>query len=64
MNDSRATWAGEALNAFQRLTGTDDGDILYDLLCDLMHWSDRNGVDFAETIEKAKRCYADETRAK
>jgi hypothetical protein len=42
MNHKRATWAAAALNAFKSITGTDEADALGDLLCDLMHWSDRN----------------------
>lgn len=61
MNDDRAEWAGTALNAFQRLTGTDDEDALGDLLCDLMHWCDRNGCEFDAALSRARMHYYAET---
>jgi hypothetical protein len=36
MNDDRAGWAGLAIAAFKDATGTDDEDMLCDLLADLM----------------------------
>ena len=46
MNADRAEWAAAALRHFQCTTGTDYEDALGDLLCDLMHWCDRNNFDF------------------
>lgn len=61
MNDIRAEWAGISLIAFQTTTGTDECDALADLLCDLMHWADRNGQDFEAMLERAKNNYEAET---
>lgn len=57
MNDERATRAGAALLFFQKESGADDKNMLMDLLCDLMHWSDRNGGDFDDVLRRAKRLY-------
>ena len=54
MNDDRAKWAQVALDAFQGETGTDDGDRLADLLCDLMHWANRNGMGFAYELQTGR----------
>jgi hypothetical protein len=61
MNDNRAEWAAEALRQFQSITGTDDEDALGDLLCDLMHWSDRNNYDFDAALSRARMHYEAET---
>jgi hypothetical protein len=63
MNASRAKWAGAALRQFQCVTGTDDEDALGDLLCDLMHWSDRNNYDFDLALARAQGNYEEETSA-
>jgi hypothetical protein len=60
-NDDRAEWAAAALREFQRRTGTDDEDALSDLLCDLMHWSDRNNFDFDTELSRARMHYEAET---
>jgi len=61
MNDARAEWADEAIKTFIKRTGTDFEDSLGDLLCDLMHWSDRNGIDFNTMLERAQDHYREET---
>lgn len=66
-NDNRAAWAATALNAFADVTmmntaGEDGETILGDLLADLMHWCDRNGVDFNDMLERARDHYEEETR--
>lgn len=61
MNDERAKWAALALRRFQRLTGVDDEEALTDLLCDLMHWGDRNGASFAASLGLAQMHYEAET---
>lgn len=61
-NDSRAAWAGYALAAFVSQTGTDAGDAVTDLLCDLMHLADREGTDFAADLVRARMHYAAETQ--
>jgi hypothetical protein len=61
MNDERASWADEVLQRFRALTGTDYEDALGDLLCDLMHWSDRNNFDFGLALQRAEGHYEAET---
>ncbi len=61
MNDHRAAWAAAALHEFRRITGTDDEAALGDLLCDLMHWSDRNDCDFDAALSRARMHYEAET---
>lgn len=61
MNDERAVWAGSALTAFMRITGTDEEDAVGDLLTDLMHWCDRNSYDFGLALGRAEGHYAAET---
>jgi len=61
MNDDRAQWAGAALREFQRITGCDREDALGDLLCDLMHWSDRKNFDFDAALCRARCHYEAET---
>jgi len=61
MNNDRAEWAAAALRHFQCITGTEYEDALGDLLCDLMHWSDRNDFDFAAALERARMHYEAET---
>jgi len=61
MNDDRAEWAAMALEAFQHATGTEEEDALRDLLCDLMHWCDRNNCDFNAALSRAQMHYETET---
>jgi hypothetical protein len=61
MNDARAAWADEAIRTFMTTTGTDFEDSLGDLLCDLMHWSDRNNFDFKLALDRARGHYLEET---
>jgi hypothetical protein len=61
MNDDRALWAAVALHRFQQETGTDDETALGDLLCDLMHWCDRNDSDFDASLSTARMHYEAET---
>lgn len=60
-NDDRARWAAAALRRFQSETGTDSEDMLGDLLCDLMHWSDRSGLGFEAALSTARMHYEAET---
>lgn len=65
-NYDRACWAGQALEKFIQTTKTDLEDALSDLLCDLMHWSDRQPIElqaFETALERARDAYRDETRA-
>lgn len=62
VNDQRAYWAGVAIDAFQKATGTDREDVLCDLLTDLMHWADRQDFDFEAAFWRAEDHYREETR--
>ena len=63
--DLAAYVAGDALKLFQSLTGSDDGDALGDLLCDLMHLCDRTDTygAFDEMLRRARMHYRDEIAA-
>ncbi|ANJ76534.1 hypothetical protein PQH03_28370 [Ralstonia insidiosa] len=63
LNDERAMWARQALDAFQRATNCEQESVVGDLLCDLMHHCDRTGVDFLSEMGRAVRHYEDETSA-
>jgi hypothetical protein len=52
-NGDRAEWAAAALRQFQCATGCDYEDSLGDLLCDLMHWSERKNFDFEAALYRA-----------
>lgn len=60
-NGNRAAWAEAAIAAFVVATGTDPEDALADLLGDLIHWCDRNGLDFDHELHRGRGYYADET---
>jgi hypothetical protein len=68
-NTNRAEWAQCALEAFADQCCTDGpgeldadpGTILADLLCDLMHWADVHGEDFAAQLERGRGHYDHET---
>lgn len=61
MNDERARFADNAINAFVRVSGCDAENSLGDLLCNLMHWADRKNFDFEAALERAQRNYGEET---
>jgi hypothetical protein len=61
MNDHRAKWAQAALRAFQKATGADAHEAVGDLLCDLMHLSDRSEFSFETALDRARRHYEAET---
>ena len=62
MNDARSDWADSALEAFQGRTGTEPEDAVADLLCDLMHWCDRNSDEgFDVALTRARVAYDAET---
>ena len=64
MNDDRATWARIALHAFMKATGTDFCDAQADLLCNLMHLSDRSvDINFEADLARARTHYEAETDA-
>lgn len=61
MSNKRASRAARAVTAFQDVTGTDDEDVLCDLLADLMHWADRNDYDFDAALTRGRDHYEAET---
>lgn len=66
MNESRAGWAGRAVDAFADEVFHRDEDreeldtVLGDLLCDLRHWCDRKGLNFHEILNRSNLHYAEE----
>lgn len=61
-SEDRARWAKVALQAFDRETGSGLGEEgLHDLLCDLGHYAQSIGIDFAVALERAGRVWAEET---
>jgi len=69
-NDERASWAEAGLIAFGQRTGmvrSHVGDkedaflVVVDLLCDVAHWCDRNGVDLPSALRLATSHYREET---
>jgi len=62
-NEDRARWAKAALQVFIERTGVDYDDALGDLLCDLMHLSDREPFDFEVAFNRARDHYAAETES-
>jgi hypothetical protein len=62
MNDARAEWAGECIALFSEITGSENGqEAMGDLLADMFHWCDRNGLDMEQMFDSARRCYREET---
>jgi hypothetical protein len=61
MNNGRIEWAAAASRHFQSTTGSDYEDAPGDLLCDLMHWCDRNNFDFELALCRARGHYEAET---
>lgn len=63
-NQTRANRAEAALEAWLAKSGEDgpitDPATLADLLADLMHWCDREGIDFDDARESAGLNYAAE----
>ena len=59
-NYDRAEWAAKTLDAFMSIVRTDPEDALGDLLCDLRHWCDREGVDFDAVVASSGRMYRTE----
>ncbi len=62
MNLQRAMWAEIGVIAFRNEVGTDDVDLLCDLLCDLMHFSDLRGFDFEREFLRGRDHYNYEKR--
>jgi hypothetical protein len=60
-NDTRAARAALAVTSFLTTDRLDPRDAVQDLLCDLAHYCDRNGEDFAMALRSAKTNYKAET---
>jgi hypothetical protein len=62
LNPNRAASAAAVVLEYRRITGADDDDpdVLSDLLADLMHWSDANGIKFSREEWNAQICHATE----
>lgn len=60
-NKDRSDWAEIALEKFMYVTRCDRYDAVADLLCDLRHWCDRNGMSFMEEFGRAMGHYKEET---
>jgi hypothetical protein len=60
-NAERAEWAASAIRHFQCTTGTDWEDAVADLLCDLMHFCDRESFNFDWELNRAQMHYQEET---
>jgi hypothetical protein len=60
-NDRRAGWARDVVDQFVHKTGTDQPDALCDLLCDLQHYANAYGFDFARELRRACDHFAAET---
>ena len=61
MNGERARLAGNTISMFERAAHTDREDSLSDLLVNLIHWADRNDLDFQDELDRAIRNYHSET---
>ena len=61
MNGTRADAAEHAVSAFMGATSTDREDAIADLLTNLQHLCDREGIDFAAQLARANRNYTSET---
>ena len=59
-NAHRAKWAQLAVNAFIDEVGGDFADAVSDLICDLCHLADQEGMDTLEEVRRALGSYADE----
>jgi hypothetical protein len=64
-NQDRAEWARAAVETFQAQTGLTDADgldtAISDLLADLAHLCDEEGLDFGHLIWRADNHYTEET---
>lgn len=60
-NDDRGEWAEMAIKAFRDQTGCDLEDAISDLLADIGHWCDRNGMNFQDELSRASMHYGAET---
>lgn len=68
MNEERAQWADEALEAFTTNTGqylaVEPADVVNDLITDIAHWCDRNKLQLSGILIRAIEHYGEETDGK
>ena len=60
-NETRIAWADAALRYYRDMAASTDDDKLADLLSDLMHWADANGMDFPRALSRAEMNHHFET---
>jgi len=53
-NTSRAYRAGEVLDYYDEMDGTDPDSNVVDLLADLMHYCNQSSWDFTQALETAR----------
>src|SRR5690606_33063763 len=61
LNDNRAEWAIYALEAYMSHTCADRDSAITDLLCDLMHLTDRMGPHVQVELDRARMHYSSES---
>lgn len=61
MNKYRAKRAHDMMQKFWRVSDDVPEHPFAEILCDLMHWSDRNGVHFDDNLTRARIYYSLET---
>lgn len=61
MNEHRANRANSMMQEFWHSTDDVPEQPFAEILCDFMHWADRNGVHFADSLARARVYYALET---
>lgn len=62
MNDQRAEWAEDCLSHFMGLTNCEREEAPGDLIANIMHWCDRNGMEFDSVVTGARMHYEAETQ--
>lgn len=65
-NEQRAEWAYRAVQKHSQTTGSEEEEMdtqMSDLLCNMMHMADEQGLDFSEVMEQASRHYDTEVNS-
>jgi len=52
-NDQRCDWAQDAINGFCEATGCDTQEAIGDLICNIMHLAEREGLDPLDRVRNA-----------
>jgi hypothetical protein len=61
MNADRAKRAHDMMQEFWHVTDDVPEHPFAEILCDFMHWADRNGVHFDDSLARAREYYSLET---